>query len=242
MTSTATSLWLDGADPATLFGSSTCSGAAPATGAGIGCWKDKSGQADNATQATTSRQATVSTLNGLSAPTFNGNGAWYQLNVAKLPTGTTTSTVYVVAVQEDSKPTQSCYRHIIAWGATGTGNARIVDKGCNTANAYLDTFNTWSKMAPTKSWPTGSAALFDGAVTSNTVTAAMNGVSSYTYQGAARTGTAAGAILGGAPWWGNTATWQGRIAEVIVLNTAPSATDNQAIRQYLARKWGVALG
>ena len=89
---------------------------------------------------------------------------------------------------------------------------------------------------------TGSPAIVDGTVTASRVTARVNGVTSYSFTAAARTGTASGALLAGAPWWGTSATWQGRIAEVIVLNTAPSATTDTAIEQYLARKWGVTLG
>ncbi|HEY6798829.1 MAG TPA: AbfB domain-containing protein, partial [Kineosporiaceae bacterium] len=241
MTSAATRLWLDGADVATLFSTTSCTGAAPAGGSGIGCWKDKSAQGDNAVQPTAGQQATASTLNGLTAPAFNGTGAQYRLDVAKLPTGTTPSAVYVVAVEEDAAPAQNCYRHVIAWGTAATGGARILDKGCQTALAYLETFNTWSKMAPTKNWPTGSAAVVDGTVTATGVTANVNGVGSYTFPSGARTGTG-GATLGGAPWWGTGATWHGRIAEVIVLGTAPSSTDNATIERYLARKWGVTLG
>ncbi len=63
-------LWLDGADPAVLLGSSSCTGAVTTTV--IGCWLDKSGQssANNFVQATTGNQPGVGTWNGLSAANF----------------------------------------------------------------------------------------------------------------------------------------------------------------------------
>jgi hypothetical protein len=63
-------LWLDGADPSVLLGSSDCTG--PATTTAIGCWKDKSGQAtaNNFIQATTANQPGLKTWNGLTAANF----------------------------------------------------------------------------------------------------------------------------------------------------------------------------
>lgn len=63
-------LWLDGADPSVLLGSSGCTGAVTTTA--IGCWLDKSGQTqpNNFVQATAANQPGISTWNGLSAANF----------------------------------------------------------------------------------------------------------------------------------------------------------------------------
>jgi hypothetical protein len=239
MSAAATSLWLDGADASRLVASSSCTGAVAAVGGSVGCWLDKSAKANNAVQATVSAQALRSSLNGQVAPLFDGVADAYSLDATKLPTGTTASAVYVVATQEDALPTFSCWRHAFAYGAAATGAARSVAKGCNNSNAYVDTYNTWSSMAVTRTWPVNTATLVDGTVTSTAVTSNVNGAVNYVFSGAANTGTSAGARVGTSPWGGG--FWKGRIAEVIVLSGTPTAAQNRAVQEYLARKWGLAI-
>ncbi|WP_088315818.1 fibronectin type III domain-containing protein [Kineosporia sp. R_H_3] len=239
MTTSAVRLWMDGADSSTLFTSTACSGAAAAAGTAVGCWKDKSAQANDAVQSTSTRRPLVSSLNGRTAPAFDGTDDHYPLAVAKLPTGTTPSTLWAVAVQEEAVPS-STWRHAIGWGAAGTGLGRVLERGNGNNNVYLETYDTWASVTPTKTWPVGTAVVTDGVVTSTSMSSNVNGASNYTLSTTNTTGTADGAALGATGW--NTAdTWKGRIAEVVVTNTAATSAQTRTVQEYLARKWGVTI-
>jgi len=107
--------------------------------------------------------------------------------------------------------------------------------------AMVDTYDMWTSMPATKPWPTSAAAVVNATVTQTTAALSLNGGSSYTYGGMNNnTGTAAGATLGQAPWATGQA-WKGRIAEVIVLQSSPTTTQDRAVQEYLARKWGVTI-
>lgn len=159
--------------------------------------------------------------------------------MAKLVTGTNPSAIYTVAVQEDTAPASSCWRHLIAWGAAGTNGTRVVEKGCNSADAFVETYDSWMSVASPPSWPTSTASLFDGIITSSTVSAYQEGELQYTISAANNTGTGSGAALGESPWGGG--FWKGRIAEVVVLARNPSAAEHRSIQEYLARKWGLTV-
>ena len=240
MTAAATSLWLDGADTSTLYTSTACTGAAPSGGGAIGCWKDKSAQANNAVQTTAAYQPTVGSLNSRNAPLFDGSNDYYPLTVAKLPTGTTSSAVYAVAAQEDTSPGSSDFRHVIGWGAAGTGQGRVLEKGSFNSKVYLETYATWPSATVTKNWPVSTAVLTDGVITSTSVTSTMNASPSYSFSATNNTGTSAGAAVG-ATGWNTSGVWKGRIAEVVVLASNPTAAENRQVQEYLARKWGLTI-
>ncbi|MBI4944691.1 MAG: fibronectin type III domain-containing protein, partial [Actinobacteria bacterium] len=240
MTAAATSLWLDGADTSTLYTSTACTGAAPSGGGAIGCWKDKSTQANHAVQTTAANQPTVGSLNSRNAPLFDGSNDYYPLTVAKLPTGTTSSAVYAVAAQEDTSPGSSDFRHLIGWGANSTGQGRVLEKGSFNSKVYLETFGTWTSATVTKNWPVSTAVLTDGVITSTTVTSTMNASPNYSFAATNNTGTSSGAAVG-ATGWNTAGVWKGRIAEVVVLASNPTAAENRQVQEYLARKWGLTI-
>lgn len=241
MTGATLNLWLDGADPTTLVLASTCTGGTATSGQTIGCWKDKSANANHGIQSVSTQRPTVSSLNGRSAPDYDGSNDYGTLDVTKLVTGTNPSAIFTVAIQEDTNPTGSDFRHVIGWGATGTGLGRVLEKGQFTTSMYLETFGTWSSMSPTKSWPTGTAVLVDGVITSSNVNSHMNAVTNATYTGAANTGTSAGAAIGATGWNTGGGVWHGRIAEMVILASNPTSTQIRTMREYLARKWAVAI-
>ena len=235
VTGGATALWLDGADTSTLVASSACAGAAASTT--VGCWKDKSVNANNAVQATGSTQPTVSSLNGLTTPTFDGVDDNLVLNPATLPTGATASTIFAVVAQDDPAPATSTQRSAIAWGAAANGQARSVTKGFHSSLASLDTWG--STAAPSLSFATGSGTIVDGPITSTGSSASVNGAASYTVVEAHNTGTTGAWV--GAGVGGNWAQWQGRVAEVIILSSTVTAAQGRLVEEYLAVKWGLVV-
>jgi alpha-tubulin suppressor-like RCC1 family protein len=236
MTGPATRLWLDGADTSTLYASPGCTG--PTASSTVGCWKDKSGNADHAVQITGADRPTLSTLNGLSAPAFDGTSSVMDLDVTKLPTGSSPSTVYLVATQEDPAPTTSNHRSALSWGAGATGQSRAVTKFWHSTEAHLDTWG--GAGTPTRSWTGGGAAnLFDAQLTGTDKSVDLDGVASYTEPGSYSTGTTGAWV--GTHIYGNWAFWQGRIAEIVVLDQTVTADQNRQVQEYLARKWGVRI-
>ncbi len=240
MTGSTLNLWLDGADASTLLTSSGCTGATATSGKSIGCWLDKSASANNATQATLANQPLVSSLGPLTAPTFDGSSQYASLNANKLVTGTNPSAIFTVAVQEDTNPSGSDWRHVIGWGASGTGQGRVMEKGSFNANYWVETYATWGSVGTT-TWPTSTPVVADGVITSTSVSAGMNGVSVYTYGTTNNTGTSAGAAVGATGWNTGSGVWKGRIAEVIVLAANPTSAQMRTMREYLAHKWGVTI-
>ncbi|MFN8078079.1 MAG: fibronectin type III domain-containing protein [Kineosporiaceae bacterium] len=88
MTGANLKLWLDGADPATMYATSACSGATATTA--VGCWKDKSTQLNHATQTVSINRPSLATINTHPVPSFGGDSL--TLTAATLPTATTAST------------------------------------------------------------------------------------------------------------------------------------------------------
>ena len=156
------------------------------------------------------------------------------------PTGTTSSAVYAVAAQEDTSPGSSDFRHVIGWGAAGTGQGRVLEKGSFNSKVYLETYATWPSATVTKNWPVSTAVLTDGVITSTSVTSTMNASPSYSFSATNNTGTSAGAAVG-ATGWNTSGVWKGRIAEVVVLASNPTAAENRQVQEYLARKWGLTI-
>ena len=234
LTNGATALWLDGADASTLVASSACTGGAATTS--VGCWKDKSANANDAVQSTGSTQPAVSSLNGLSTPIFDGVDDNLVLDPAKLPTGATPSTVFVVAALDEVDPTASAQRSIVAWGAAANGQARSVTKASHSFSASLDTWG--SAGAPTLPFDTYNGTLVDGAITSTGTSASVNGSPSYSVVEAHNTGSAEAWVGAGV---GGGAQWQGRVAEVIVLSSTVTAAQSRQVEEYLALKWGLVV-
>lgn len=91
------SLWLDASDPSTLFQNSTLATPASADGDPVGGWKDKSGNARNALQATAGIRPALKTgiQNGKPVVRFNGTDTY--LGVANnLVHGAAGCTVFMV--------------------------------------------------------------------------------------------------------------------------------------------------
>jgi hypothetical protein len=93
-------------------------------------------------------------------------------------------------------------------------------------------------------WSTWSTAprptLVEGYADGGYLHVNVDGVDSYsTLYGSRTTGTG-GAALGAAPW-SHSQFWQGRIGEVIVLDTWLTAAQRRSVQEYRARKWGLTI-
>jgi hypothetical protein len=214
-----------------------------APGTQVNFWPDASGQGNNAMQAAAAVEPTLSTLGSNKAVQFSGSQNLV-LNGDRLPLGATPSVIFAVAQLDDPLAATDCYDHVIAWGTSQTATARMLYKGCHTALASVDTFNTNALMHPVNAWPEGVPTLVTAEISGFSATVMMNGALDYTWQippdVATNTQPQATAMVGGAPWWGDTDGWIGKIGEIVVLSGNVSAVDINAVDEYLLHKWGIA--
>lgn len=231
-------LWLDGADSGTLLASSACTGA-PATAA-VGCWKDKSTQLNNATQAGAAGQPSLTTVSTRQVPGFDGSSDYLDLATAKLPTGTSTATAFVVGTMTDPVPTSAyTHRSVLNYGGVSGGGMREIQKETGTTNvraslgsAGVLTQPLWS-ASPTivaATWVSNGLSLWASGGSGVTATATYSGTgTTYAHVGAY------GASGGMGQYW------FGAIPEVIVLNSTVTAAERRLVEEYLSRKWSAAL-
>jgi hypothetical protein len=237
MSSSATKLWLDGADSSTMYAGSTCSGTAATTT--VGCWADKSTSGNDGSQGTSGNRPTLTTVNGYGVPGFDGTNDNLSISASLLPTGTTASTQFAVAQLTDPAPSSSGYRDVLAWGANGPGDARKVQKTTSGSAMRLDTISSGPAL-DYGTW-TASTTLLQASEFSagTTLTAWPNGeVTGSSATGTFSTHTNTGAVGKGI---GSSEYWYGPVTEIVVLTGTLTSTDRRTVEEYLARKWGNAI-
>ncbi len=223
-------LWLDGADAATILASPTCTGAAATTA--VGCWRDKSTNANHVSQTGASDQPVLAAANGHQVPSYDGSSDHLTGNPALLPTGTSSSTVIVAGTVDPSVAMNGI--SAIAYGGTAGGSQRRIT---SWVSAGVDAFTTPQAFA--SPWP---AAQAPGVVVGEFASGASmsvwaNGDAGATSAGAYTTGgnhlrIGAG---GDAAVWGH---WKGTTSEILIFNTTLTSTERRQMEEYLARKWG----
>ena len=230
LTSPSAALWLNADDiPA-------------AAGTSVLFWPDESGQDNNATQAQPGHQPVLSTLGSHQAVQFSGSQNLL-LDGDRLPSGTTPSVIFAITQLDDPRAATDCFDHILAWGTNRTGEGRMIYKGCLTALAYAETFNTYPLMHPRYAWPQDQPVLVTAEITGSGVSVWMNGSPDYSWRNppgvVTDTVPQKTAMVGGAPWWGDSYGWVGRIGEIIVLSGNVTAQNVSAVDEYLIRKWDI---
>jgi type II secretory pathway pseudopilin PulG len=209
-------LWLDGADPSVLLGSSDCTG--PATTTAIGCWKDKSGQAtaNNFIQATTANQPGLKTWNGLTAANFadtsdvlnsvNPNANYLTVFVAA---NVTNSAVYINMFSQSGVD----YNVRI-----GSGVSRSTPVGNDWS------FNRTSSL--TLNWTNG-AKLVNASGPMKVITSDQ-AQSLKTFTASVSNALYSRGVVG-------------QVGDVITFDKALTTPERRSVEEYLARKWGVPI-
>ena len=239
MTAARLRLWLDGADPSTMFSSSNCVGAQATTL--VACWMDKSTQAGHATQNPIGRRPSLTTVSGHQVPDLDGVDDTFNLNPNKLVTGTTTSTTFTVARNAESDVNISAYRHLIAWGNAATSQGRQLYRDHLNPRYTADIVGTGVAFqgSTAQNVPTVLAAVHSTGLTSiwadgRSTTDTDNTEATPTMN----TGTDSaflGADLSGAN------AWHGQIPETIAFTGTLTPAERRTVESYLARKWGAAI-
>ncbi|MBK7621525.1 MAG: fibronectin type III domain-containing protein [Kineosporiaceae bacterium] len=229
MSGTNLKLWLDGADPATLYASSACTGAQASTT--VGCWTDKSASANHASQATGTYQPVLSTVAGHPVPSFDGSNDYLSANPSLLPTGTTTGTVIMSAAVNPSVAMNGI--SAISYGGTTAASQRRITSWSATGADV-----NGSPMAFSTAWPGAQAQGVAAAefASGTSVTIWAQGGTGVTTSGAFTTGTdhfwigTGGDTTPAGRWWGTT-------PEIIAFTGTLTTAERRTLEDYLAHKW-----
>ncbi len=255
-------LWLDANDSTSLYTGSDCTtGQSPLNGALIGCWADKSGNANNAGKVTngtyeSSPSYVTSAINGNPIIRFNGSSAYLRIGtslLASMSGGVATgATVFIVATTTTTTST------------TTSQHSSIMELYPYTGGIYFNVHLPWYDDS-TVYWDNDGASTQTGTGRLTTPwTSSMNdtpnlwtmdsvGTSQMDiwHNGALRA-TQNTAKLG---QYGNSFSldigrynhysagyygfYNGDIAEILIYNTPLSTTTRQEIEEYLGGKWDI---
>lgn len=218
-------LWLDAADSSSVTTS----------GSNVTSWRDKSVSANNATASSNWPTYPGTKQNTRNVINFSGSSQRFNLTPNKLPTGTSSMTIFSVANQASGPGGR-----IIVFGTASVGQYIDIGFGINFPTSsglgilagtttYDATYanNTYyvcsaviaNSTAP-QGWRNGNA--FSTSASSGTYNIGTN----LAYIGANNT---------------LSTFLNGNIGEIIVYNSALSTTDRRQVEGYLAWKWGASL-
>lgn len=194
----------------------------------ISRWADQSGNGKDATNVSGALPKLIaSQINGLPVVRFNGGTSAFSL--PNFMSGATEGEIFVIlrAATEDSNSTR---RYLWKFGSSGhglqypgDGNYRINDEfGSSTnmvegdPNIPLTAFNVYNVSARTGEWTSRLNGIVHYKTSTNTV------------------GFRADPSLG---WDGNTASFNGDVAEILVYDHAFSSQERESVGQYLAQRF-----
>lgn len=235
MSSGGLRLWLDGADPTTLFASSGCSGSAATTA--VGCWKDKSTGALGFVQATGANQPSLTTVSSRQVPLFDGTADYLQsVGVGNLPTGTNPVSLFT-ASRLATAPANEV--EVFAYGGTAHGSVLQLNVWNSGQSAFFCSWFVGCSQTPGTPVVSNTTMLLTGISNSSSLALWFNGSSAGTANFSSNLGvTAAGVGINPAA---GTAYWPGSVEEVVAVSGSLSAANRRIVEEYLARKWSVIV-
>lgn len=223
---TGLTLWLDANDSSTLFGNNNCSSSPdPANNAAIGCWKDKSGNGFNATEATNKPDYKTGILNNKPVIRFNGTNDVLTLS------SNITDTVLTAFIVASKASTGSGYRTAIRLN-------RFQLLGRDTA---VNQWGVWEQNAVLSGQTLNTTAQIMAATQKafNNVDLATNGASINITSGTGLPNSSATSHIGAVST--SSQFMDGDIAEIVIYNRALSTSERAKIEAYLSDKWNIAL-
>jgi len=224
-----TALWLDAADASTITES----------GGAVSQWDDKSGNARHLSQATAANQPTyLSTgLNSLPTINFDGTGEFLK-NASYEPTGAVTCFFAAERTSSSANGTLLLVKTSSIFEITSAPGT----------NSYLDfTFTGTDSSSPkgidvsvSTSSPFVLGVQYDGSGTANSdYSARFNGeIQAITSGGPLGYVSETGFTIGMRSIQG-VGAFNGKISELIFINSQSPLVDQQKIEGYLAHKWGL---
>lgn len=208
-------------------------------GSAVDVWVDYGNEVNNANQATAAIQPvyqnnTTDNINYNPVVKFNGTSQYMNLDITKLPAGTTARTLIGVG----SLNNLTGGRYILGYGTAGTsmgsglansgGTGHFVGYGNDITAAGLWQLNVPNELFATWAGTGGQANLYSKITMVGTpANKAWN------------TGTAAGARIGNSPW--GSEYWSGPVTEVIAFDRALNNNERQRVATYLAIRNGYTI-
>jgi large repetitive protein len=252
-------LRLDGSDASSLVTSSACSAGTAANGSEIGCWLDRSGNANHAANAPSGSRPVVMTggMNGRTAVGFTlARDHYLAVTAAAIRNlWSATRTVFVAAQAGEPEGTpQNEFQSLTIWPGYHSGLYIITDPGVSrlltarqvaspsgggsAAESVISAANVNVRFVASDVMQVTSASSW-------TSTAWLNGVAGPT--SSATDAGFAGATdlrigIGNVP---PTTAYRGRlngmIGEIIIYGRTLTAVERQRVERYLGWKWGVTV-
>ena len=210
-------LWLDGDDATSMF-DATSGGSQVAAGGAVARWQDKSGNGRHGVQSTSGNRPSlqVEVQNGRSVVRFDGSGDHLATTLAD----SSQQTFFIVS--RAVSPTGG--QRIFSYGADRSAFAGTSEVRWWSGNFSTGASSTSFNVAAGVIASDVSIALFGNGAAGSSGDPANAG------SGLASVGSEASTVN----------SYNGDIAEIVVYNTALSATDRARVEKYLANKWGIA--
>lgn len=251
-------LWLDANDSATLFTNSNCTaGGNPANAASIGCWRDKSGLNNNATQTTGANQPTYST----SDSAFNNKPAVVMESQHYLtgPGITLRDATFFFVAKSRSVIANDNLAFFGLWDSSvstdyETQNSFVFSESRNSGSSTIRRYT--GGMVPGGNWSNCIWMDFDTSHQTNVpviiaTTINQSGQLANSLQNATSSGTTDNSFpqgnIASTGYLINERLGKGPdggihdYAEILIYNQALSTLDRDKIHEYLSTKWGIPL-
>lgn len=232
------SLWLDGADTSTLFQDTAGTTAATAAGQAVARWNDKSGNANNGTQSTSTQRPVLVAKGNALVPSFDGSNDYLALNAASLPQGSSASTQFGALGLDDPNPTGTTWSWALSWGSSTAGQGRAPFGKVTNTNTVAATIQATLDMTD-GSWPaSGGTAVVSSYYASSVLGVAQEGRPYVTGSAAFNTASSIASVgrqVTGSEWW------FGSTSELIVFAKTLTAAERRSMDEYLARKWNTTI-
>ncbi|HMF72701.1 MAG TPA: T9SS type A sorting domain-containing protein, partial [Flavitalea sp.] len=208
-------------------------------GTSVETWVDFGNEVNNASQTNAGIQPVFKTnatdnINYNPVVTFNGTNQFMNLDVTRLPVGTTPRTIIGVGALNNTTGN----RYVVSWGtagaSTGMGLANVSGAGylVGYGDDVVTTAGFWQVNTPNELFGTWAGAGGQANLYSK-----MQAVSAPVNK-AWNTGTT-GAVIGKSVWGGD--LWSGPVSEVIAFDRVLTANERQRISTYLAIRNGYTL-
>jgi hypothetical protein len=245
---TGLALWLDADDPTTLQKVSTCDSQA-SPGDGIACWMDKSGNGNNATQATGSNVPKYQreALNGKTVVRFDGTNDYLSADQtgASSPSVTANGAYSLfIAYKAASIPSSQT----LVYFSNGTTVRDTFSIATNVPGIYGTSPLWFYRVSGGSSFlgPLSTSAASPAAAIFTMISPANGDMKPY-FNGIQETPPGVFPVTGDNNRFtigqrlDSSVPLNGDIAELILYNSAVSTNDQANIEDYLATKWGIIL-
>jgi hypothetical protein len=237
----ALALWLDAEDAASIT----------LNGSTVSQWNDKSGNARNVSQATSANQPTLtaSGLNGKPVLTFDGADWLFNANPGALIRNVAGGTV--AAVMNYTNATVQRIPIAAMHGTAAGARLAVALQGAGTTNAIarrLDAESTATTVSSPPAYTNGTnviqvgVARYSAGELDQFVNGSAAGTGSFPSSGNSSDTDSATLIIGGSSTDDGVTLANpmlGFVGEIIITNTALSATDLERLEGYFAWKWGL---